>query len=497
MAVFLFDSVRSDGSFGSYKYKMVAELKKTLDEAYKTIELLKKVHSQEANEYKQQISAMQSVIEKLRRQIDDQNHSSNEHILELVDKVHKLVGEMKILSERILPYDCIQDLEAQRFVDASQKLEILSKNETLVGYIIKKVYNGHRENIELLQKFTIYLTNNRLELLVYKSLADVIKETNDQYDTYTVLKLLESVKSFRSSMGSSSDVYKEAGMVLDKLRNIIKKSAANTLILNEFSSNYDVMIFYRVDNDLFYEMISDAFDRVYNTADTSKLLGYASKFSAITIRIDMYTSLFHQMKRNKLHSDSMIELVFDIQEIFHSSQYRDVPSQIKHRFEQLKKDLPPSLSALVFASKVCLIDAFYGEYLYAAGKRCLTLPDSRGVYTRKAANAKKFIYWTIKRRNDGSLSIKNECRNEYLFYLHLLLTWMPKVDRVENDWRIVSTPNGVKIFHGTIDHNKSLVTRDHEFCGDNEDGRIVYAEADSRDKKNIWKIEDCTQYECA
>lgn len=68
---------------------------------------------------------------------------------------------------------------------------------------------------------------------------------------------------------------------------------------------------YRVANDLFYEVISVVFDKVYKKVDTIELLGYASKFNAITLRIDMFTSLFHTMKRSNdvVHTNETIELV--------------------------------------------------------------------------------------------------------------------------------------------------------------------------------------------
>lgn len=60
---------------------------------------------------------------------------------------------------------------------------------------------------------------------------------------------------------------------------------------------------------------------------------------------------------------------------------------------------------------------------------------------------------------------------------------MPQTDVTQNTLRIASTPDGVKIFHGTIDKNRSLVSSDSSLCLDSR--RHEYPYADTGDKRNI------------
>lgn len=130
-----------------------------------------------------------------------------------------------------------------------------------------------------------------------------------------------------------------------------------------------------------------------------------------------------------------------MKEIFQILSYHNA-LQVRDRFEQLKNKLLPSLSALVFASQVCLKNVEFDKYLYAAGDNSKFGNERRQVFIWKKCERAPFACCEITRKYEESSSITNVCRDEYLIYSESndrLFAWIPNEDVSNNKCEIVST----------------------------------------------------------
>lgn len=529
MAIFICDSAVSGGSFMRSTDSQIANLKSKLNKAYDTIALLNQSNSDVYSESQQKISILESNIDRLRRELDDRNQNSAQNIAVWEERVQNLTAQLNELSERILPYDCIKNIEAQQFDAAEKKLQVLRQNETIIADIIKRVYSGRMVNLPLLNNFGKSQRDIQMKLMVYKSLANALKDTDDG-NVLDVVNLVNSVNGEIINQNNvPNDMKEQAIVVKNKLRDIIIKMAArilwrsmldNTISSNSIVNDISNRTLYTVDNDLFFDVMTDVVNNMYGSLNTKRILANIENYIDLRCRMDGFTALFYRMKNenNIMYSEEMVDLVFHIHTVKRENNYDMVPLMIRNRFEMIKNELPQSLSALAFASSVCLKNRGFDEYLYAD-------EDTKDRYRREVrtfVNVKQDskAKWKIERHQDGDLSIKNVKYDEYLCYSTVYalydlydlsekslwrsfysFTHIPKTNIPENRWRFISTSDGLKIM-SMHDKELALLAIDsfHIFSKNPSNvyagakylwGRMGPMEHTWPDQNYLWKVEEC------
>ncbi|WP_341823712.1 ankyrin repeat domain-containing protein [Wolbachia endosymbiont (group A) of Agelastica alni] len=265
-------------------------------------------------------------------------------------------------------------------------------------------------------------------------------------------------------------------------------------------------------------------------------------------RLDIINFLLNKgtnIEASDFHDDTVLKLSYCIKEFIElcNSNKKDDLSESakkemmqmcsveqKSHFEELKNKLPESLKNIVFASKVCITNVYFNEYLYAAAGSS-ALSDSnrrRAVYTwvpsennnpHGSCGDDEQGMWKIQPHGDY-VCITNVNFNEYLYAAdgssalsdsnrrRAVYTWVPSKNSnppgsCNNDkqgmWKV--QPYGDYVCITNVNFNEYLYAADGSSAlSDSNRRRAVYTWVPSEknnppgscgnDKQGMWKVED-------
>lgn len=159
----------SDDPFISPNQKKVEELEKQIDALIIQLRNMEQSHSESETELKNKIRLLQEEVKRLKESLANNNSSFVQQINDLTQRVQILDVQVKGFMEHLLPDYCVEDIEHRRFAAAEEKLKVIRRfNESLIPLIVRRAFNGRKENVKLLDDFAESVNDSNLQSVIYK-----------------------------------------------------------------------------------------------------------------------------------------------------------------------------------------------------------------------------------------------------------------------------------------------------------------------------------------
>ncbi len=526
--------------------EIIIGLENKVKELEKEIEQLKNSISASDSSYKNRIASikeqkaiLQGSLDNLKKQSGQKLSAKANEIQGLNAMVGNLKKDIEDLTEQIaenkrryLPYFCIRDIEDRNFNSVEENLKKM--NNTEVKEVIEKVYNNNAEGrFSLLLGFGKNLRSIPLTLSVYTFLDNEMRKVNNgNNDIFEAIDLANAVKSEVINQENVSYGTKEkASNLLNNLQDRIKNMAVKELsdaMKNKTYDKGDRNVFKiskavsSLNQELFRDFITNVIDDVYDQVDTGSVILDFIYQSGCPERMHGYKAILEKMK-DQNHLDFRSEAV-ELSRCIRDLMNGACGTEEKMIAQSLKKELPDYLQVAIFAGKVCIKNARYGEYLYAAVNYFNYDSDRRSVFTWCPGDKISNGYWILSSDKRGYFSIKNTQHGEYLFvsqiesnteemicnndirskwkntirgpfsicvdHPHKVFTWVPKSKDNDADWEFLldaARPHTMRIRN--VYHNRFLYA---SYSNYDDNRRRVYAANDVESGKDLWEIEDCS-----
>jgi len=495
-----------DGGFVPPDRKKIEELKEKVDELENQIKILTESSSADKTTLKNKIVLLQEDIKALKDQLANSESATTDKINEMARQMQDLTEEIKRLTIRYLPDDCVRDIQAKRFAEAEKKLKIIAEEDELVD-IFDRVYTRQEENIPLLDELANSLNDKNISILIYKYLAGEVKSHRDS-DVMKVMRLYESMNQiFPSPIGDSS-IKDTVETTSRKFMNLLKDMTQSKFTYDIFNGdfckasttsdvNYVLHAIGKFSREMFMQLIDNIVLEIYGDR-LDEIFECISSSEFVELRIVASSVIFLKLrKKSQLDKPVVFKLAACIKGTMDLGNYVNVAPAVKDDFEKVKIGLPKVVVNIVFSSKVCVKNLRNNEYLYATDY--LKDSERRYVYTWMKDTEKRFdqAYWKFEMQKDYYFRIKNHKFNEYM---HLdetrevkgsVCTWVPK-NPLEDIWYFtVEDDTGVSI------HNKRYgrhLRTEGYYGKDNRRAVLAVNIGTPSWARNeiIWGIEDCS-----
>lgn len=496
------------GGFVPPVRKQVEELKKKVDELQNQIKLLSESSSANKTILKNKISVLEDEIKALREQLANSESASTETLYEIAQQISELKEEIKRLTIRYLPDDCVRDIQEKRFADAEKKLTIIADVDEIVD-IFDRVYTRREENIPLLDDFAKSLNNKDVAILIYKYLANEVKSHRDS-DVMKVVHLYESLNTMFPSPIANASTRDTVETVSRKFMKVLKDMTELKFTNDIFNSdqckghatsdvNYALRSIIKFNHDMFVDLIDKVVLEIYGEK-LDDIFECISGNEFVELRIVASSAIFFKLKKkSQLDKPAVFKLAACIKGTMDNGNYANVSPDVKVDFEKVKAGLPTVVLNIVFSSKVCVKSLRHSEYLYATEH--LRNNETRFVYTWMEDEGMRFdqAYWNFEMQNDYSFRIKSNKFNEYMKLEEnagSVYTWVPKTP-LEDIWDF-TVVSDTGVFIHNIRYRFNLFTH---FVG--ADGRrvvtlltenVIIPDILILNKDDlIWEIEDCSK----
>lgn len=494
-----------DGGFVPPVRKQIEELKKKVDELQNHLKILTESSSANKTTLKNKIVVLQDEIKALKEQLANSESATTDKINEMARQMQDLTEEIKRLTIRYLPDDCVRDIQDRRFADAEQKLKVIAAEDEIVD-IFDRVYTRREENIPLLDDLAKSLNDTDVSILIYKFLAEEVKSHRDS-DVMKVMRLYESLNQIFPSPVANASTRDTVETISRKFMNLLKDMVETKFTDDIFNSdrckghftsdvNYVLRAIIKYNRDMFVQLIDNVVLEIYGEK-LDEIIECIASSELVELRIVASTAIFLKLKKkSKLGKPDVFKLAVLIKGTMDNIKYANVSPDVKVDFEKVKSGLPTVVVNIVFSSKVCIKNKRLKDILYAT----VYLKDSerRFAYTWIEGNKFDQAYWKLEMQNDYTFRIKNTKYNEYLHLdenMGSIVTWVPNTPPEDIwDFTVVSD---IGVYIHNIRYRADLYTL---WVDEKETRRVVTFSPENsgipeflglRDDM-IWEIEDCS-----
>lgn len=496
-----------NGGFVPPVNKQIEELKKKVDELQNQLQILTESSSANKTTLKNKIVVLQDDIKALKEQLANSESATAEKVNEMARQMQDLTEEIKRLTIRYLPDDCVRDIQDRRFADAEQKLKVIAAEDEIVD-IFDRVYTRREENIPLLDDFAKSLSDKDVSILIYKFLAEEVKSHRDS-DVMNVMRLYESLNHIFPSPIADASTRDTVETISRKFMNLLKDMVETKFANDIFNSdrckdhftsdvNYVLRSIIEYNRDMFVQLIDNVVLGIYGEK-LDEIFECITGSEFVELRIAASSALFLKLKKkSQLAKPDVFKLAVCIRGTMDNSNYANVSPDVKVDFDKVKNGLPTVVLNIVFSSKVCIKNKRLKDMLYAT----VYLKDSERRFAYTWMDGSKFdqAYWKLEMQNDYSFRIKNTKYDEYLHVdenMGTVVTWVPKTSPEDIwDFKVVSDI-------GVFIHNKRYRVNLYTLWVDEAETRRTVTFAPEGvimpdwmiigTKEDLtWEIEDCS-----
>lgn len=443
---------------------------------------------------------MQEIDKKINEKLEKLTQSVNSLNLRLDNLEIKIDQEAKSR----LPAEIVQDLKSYRFSTAENKL--IGKDDNTYYYVVHEVYNHQAGNFDLLLNFGDSIQDMERKFKIYDSLY---KETvsSGLKDPHKLLRLSQSIRI--GILIRSTGAIAAQNLYLT-LMNVIQEAAVEP-IYSAFRNDNSWSTVKQLSadiNDLCPEctlkIFNSMIETIWNKITIDDLLSRSRQhLKYISEDMALHMAVMEKLKRTgALNTASVIPLARYMKLTMDDSNYKNVHSDKRSKYEDAKNKIPESVKNLAFSSAICIKNTRYNEYLFAGASPDYVYDDDRRhVFTWTPGNRdepSKFK-WYVTFRDSQEIILRNDYFNEYLYAAkntyddtrRYAFTWRPGSPVLNGIWQVEVDGDSIQLFN--TEHKEYLFADYDEIK--HETRRYVFTyRRGTKTSDSKWQIVDCSNF---
>lgn len=277
------------------------------------IDLLNSKHRICATLLETELRVMKDVINNQLQTLKYPTGNTTNALEDLNDQVGKLLRNLTIFIQKYNPKVVVESIKEHKFEEAETILESM-EFDSILPFIVIKVYAGSINNLEVLLNFTKSLNSIRRSLNTLIILWEEV-ESLQHLNIDRTIKIINVFESeilhqplFNEKLYPEANIFGE--ILVEMLTKFVSNKLESAMLSNTFASDYHIkrllIKIYNFKYSFTIEVICFIIDNLYNRMSRLKIVDNIFIQSKIAIIEDVFIYMYEKMIKFKDQNDSTI-----------------------------------------------------------------------------------------------------------------------------------------------------------------------------------------------